>query len=179
MRRAVLGDAMQAWVIAAFVLGVAQPSYADPFCDALRTVVAAAPTQFAAIRGPEQVREPNHWPRLFFYPLIIPGSNQYTADGVALTPEPCSVRALDENFSYGCMFAASPRGDEAAVEVDRFVTRVATCLNVAVPDLAGRTDARSYRLMVDNVSLSTNLLYGVHGGGMISLEVARIATAAP
>lgn len=116
---------------------VATPAAADPFCDTLAKIGAAAPTAFAAIRGKPDQAGGQYYSRA----LALPGS--LTKPRMAH----CAVygTAEGDHFFYNCYFNGTDAGALSA--------KVAACLGQPA------TAAGETRLTVGNVSYSVDVVH--------------------
>src|SRR5262245_60820313 len=95
---------MRIFTLVLAATGISAPACADEFCEKLQIIVAAAPTDFAAIRGGGYVAD--YQRREFLQPLTLPGAIPPPPSGAGPT---CTVAGLiGEPLYYGCVFPGSP-----------------------------------------------------------------------
>ena len=139
----------------------ASPCFADPFCNGLHKVAAAAPNEFRGMWDKKNPPEPMNSVAATY---IIPGAKALRfSDGTST--EACSVNmtggqddagnALPSHYFYFCEFPAQGGGIAAS---DGLAARVAGCLATQVPQpTENRSDLRLYDIVLGGIH------YSVHG----------------
>ena len=152
------------------VLGTA-PSHADEFCDVLKTVVAAAPSDFQAVRG----RPRKDDLRTYDHPLALPGARWIIegSPGCVVSRQPDTP----PTFTYSCsFFGGGSTLPEAHSALVGFTSRVATCLDVSAPqiDQSASLAFRPYRLSYAQADVTITLVFLPDGGdGLLSLNIGK------
>lgn len=139
----------------------ASPCFADPFCDGIHKVAAAAPSEFRGMWSKKNPPAP-----MYSVPAtyLIPGAKPLRYSDGTSSPA-CSVNmtyekddagnALPSHYFYFCEF---PAQGGAIAASDPLVARIAGCLATQVPQpTENRTDLRLYEIILSGIS------YSVHG----------------
>jgi hypothetical protein len=145
---------------------VAAPCRADDFCNGVKTVVAAAATDFAALRGTADAQDP----QVFRPSFLIPGARPIFRDG-----EACLVVHAPD-WSYSCSFpTGAATAPEVLAAVKQFSTEVAACFGVTPSQLDEKelATARIVHIPIAAADLITGLSFGPDGGGTLYLGVEK------